>query len=220
MSQDFFSKYSYKVKTINSLKPLIKKFPRNKKVILCHGVFDVVHPGHIRHLAYAKTKADILVISITADKYITKGTYRPHVPQNLRALNLAAFEMVDYVIIDENATPHKLLKKIQPDFFAKGFEYTAKGLPKATEAENKTLASYGGKLIFTPGDVVYSSSKFLNLALPNLDYEKLIVIHVAIQIRGAVIPVVALMLRRDSSDTQWWRCPQQRRLEQRQLWRR
>jgi cytidyltransferase-like protein len=84
MSQDFFSKYSFKVKTVNSIKPLLKNFPRKKKVILCHGVFDVVHPGHIRHLAYAKTKADILVISITADKYITKGTYRPHVPQNLR----------------------------------------------------------------------------------------------------------------------------------------
>ena len=84
--------------------------------------------------------------------------------------------MVDYVVIDDNSTPHKLLRKIKPDFFAKGFEYTAKGFPKATEAENKTLASYGGKLIFTPGDVVYSSSKFLNLALPNLNYEKLILL--------------------------------------------
>ena len=89
---------------------------------------------------------------------------------------LAAFEMVDYVLIDENSTPHNLLKKIKPDFFAKGFEYSAKGLPKATESENRTLSSYGGKLIFTPGDVVYSSSKFLNLALPNLNYEKLILL--------------------------------------------
>ena len=50
MSQDFFSKYSFKVKTIKSIKPLIKEFPRNKKVILCHGVFDVVHPGHYKTL--------------------------------------------------------------------------------------------------------------------------------------------------------------------------
>ena len=57
-----------------------------------------------------------------------------------RALNLAAFEMVDYVVIDDNSTPHKLLRKIKPDFFAKGFEYTAKGLPKATEAENKLFS--------------------------------------------------------------------------------
>ena len=176
MSKDFFKKYSFKIKTINLLKKKLLKFPRKKKVILCHGVFDVVHPGHIRHLAYAKTKADILVVSITADKFITKGIYRPHVPQNLRALNLAAFEMVDYVIIDENPNPHKIIKSLKPDYFAKGFEYTAKGLPKATMLEKKFLSSYGGKLLFTPGDVVFSSSKFLNLSLPNLDLEKLLLL--------------------------------------------
>jgi len=176
ISEDFFSKYKFKILNQNSLKLKIKKFPRKKKVILCHGVFDVVHPGHIRHLAYAKTRADILVVSLTADKFITKGIYRPHVPQTLRALNLAAFEMVDYVLIDNNKTPINLIKTIQPDYFAKGFEYTAKGLPKATEIENKVLTSYGGKLIFTPGDVVYSSSKFLNLSLPNLNYEKMLLI--------------------------------------------
>ena len=69
---------------------------------MCHGVFDVVHPGHVRHLLYAKSKADILVASLTADQHITKGVHRPHVPQDLRAVNLAAFEMVDYVVIDRN----------------------------------------------------------------------------------------------------------------------
>ncbi len=176
VNEDFFSKYAHKIQTPKSIKILIKNYPRKKKVILCHGVFDVVHPGHIRHLAYAKTKADILIVSVTADRFITKGSYRPHVPEKLRALNLAAFEMVDYVLIDGNSTPHNLLKKIKPDYFAKGFEYTSRGLPKATESEKKTLTSYGGKLIFTPGDVVYSSSKFLNLSLPNLTYEKLMLL--------------------------------------------
>src|SRR5690606_13250148 len=115
------------LKTLAELRALIGPFPRKRKVIMCHGVFDVVHPGHVRHLAYAKTKADILVASITADKHIRKGTYRPHVPERLRALNLAAFEMVDYVIIDGNAKPLDNLKALQPDFFAKGFEYTSGG---------------------------------------------------------------------------------------------
>jgi len=176
ISEDFFSKYAHKIQTLKTIKNYIKVYPRKKKVILCHGVFDVVHPGHIRHLAYAKTKSDILIVSITADRFITKGIYRPHVPQKLRALNLAAFEMVDYVLIDDNPTPINLIKRLKPDFFAKGFEYTTKGLPRATELENKTLLSYGGKLIFTPGDVVYSSSKFLDLSLPNLNYEKLILL--------------------------------------------
>ena len=94
---------------------------------MCHGVFDVVHPGHVRHLLYAKSKADILVASITADKHITKGLHRPHVPQDLRAVNLAAFEMVDYVVIDRNDKPLANIEAIQPDYFAKGFEYNATG---------------------------------------------------------------------------------------------
>ena len=127
-------------------------------------------------MAYAKTKADILIVSITADKFITKGIYRPHIPQNLRALNLAAFEMVDYVVVDDNPNSHKIIKDLKPDYFAKGFEYTAKGLPKATMLEKKFLSLYGGKLLFTPGDIVFSSSKFLNLSLPNLDLEKLLLL--------------------------------------------
>src|SRR4030067_3040085 len=122
MSKDFFERYRYKMKTVDELIAIIGAFPRDRKVIMCHGVFDVVHPGHVRHLAYAKSKADILVTSITTDKHIDKGIYRPHVPEQLRALNLAAFEMVDYVIIDEEAKPLKNLKNIQPDYFAKGFE--------------------------------------------------------------------------------------------------
>lgn len=174
MSTEFFEKYKYKIKSQPELLDIIGPFPREKKVIVCHGVFDVVHPGHVRHLAYAKTKADFLVITITADKHIKKGIYRPHIPEGLRALNLAAFEMVDYVIIDQESTPINILNTIQPDFFAKGFEYTSSGLPPATQEEAEVVESYGGQMIFTPGDVVYSSSKFLNLALPKVQLDKLL----------------------------------------------
>ena len=97
---------------------------------MCHGVFDVVHPGHVRHLVYAKQKADLLVVSITADIHIKKGIYRPFVPASMRALNLAAFEIVDYVIIDKNPEPYKILKDIKPDYFAKGFEYKSRKIKK------------------------------------------------------------------------------------------
>src|SRR6476469_4761677 len=97
--------YRRKVKTLAELHDAIGERPRQRTVVMCHGVFDLVHPGHIRHLLYAKGKADILVASLTADIHITKAQHRPFVPQDLRALNLAALETVDYVIIDENATP-------------------------------------------------------------------------------------------------------------------
>jgi len=176
MSEAFFEKYRYKIKTTEELLQVVGVQPRQEKIIFCHGVFDVVHPGHVRHLAYAKTKADILVVSITTDQHIKKGIYRPHIPEGLRALNLAAFEMVDYVIIDKEEQPLKNLELIHPDFFAKGFEYTSKGLPPATKEEAEVVEHYGGVMIYTPGDVVYSSSKLLDLSLPELQIEKLLLL--------------------------------------------
>ena len=170
---ELLNKYSKKLIKIDHLIKILKKLSKKKRIILCHGVFDVVHPGHIRHLTYAKSQADIMIVSCTGDKFIDKGIYRPHIPQKMRALNLAAFEMVDYVIIDENKKPLNLLKKIKPDLFAKGFEYTSKGLPPATQEEKNELDKFGGKLIFTPGDIVYSSSELINSSPPNLDLEKL-----------------------------------------------
>ena len=99
MKKYFFNKYKYKIVTKEKLKKILNTKLKNKKSILCHGVFDVVHPGHVRHLAYAKSKADILIVSLTSDRHISKGTYRPHVPENLRALNIAVFEMVIMLLL-------------------------------------------------------------------------------------------------------------------------
>lgn len=138
--------------------------------IMCHGTFDVVHPGHIQHLLYCKSKADILVASITADRHINKRDLSPFVPEALRAQNLAVMEMVDYVIIDQNPTPIENIKLLKPDYFAKGYDYAA--AQGKTLEEQQAVESYGGEMIFTPGDVVYSSSKLLQHT-PNLAAEKL-----------------------------------------------
>lgn len=168
--------FNNKVKTVEQLIQALPPKPRQKKVIMCHGVFDVVHPGHVRHLLYAKSKGDILVVSITADEHITKGNVRPHVPQQLRAINLAAFEMVDHVIIDTDATPLKNLNAIQPDYFAKGYEYVHNEINPKTFEEMKILEGYGGEMIFTPGDIVYSSSHFIELAPPKITDDKLLIL--------------------------------------------
>src|SRR5271168_1526882 len=169
----FGDRYQHKIKSAEQVAQLVGERPRKRKVIMCHGVFDVVHPGHLRHLLYAKSKADILVASLTADHHITKGRYRPHVPQDLRAINLAAFEIVDYVIIDPEPTPLKNLALIKPDIFAKGYEYQASGLPLKTQDELDLIRSYGGEIIFTPGDYVFSSSQMIEAAPPSLRIEKL-----------------------------------------------
>lgn len=169
------AKYKHKIKTPQELRDLLGAPPRKRKAIMCHGVFDVVHPGHVRHLLYAKSKADVLIASLTADRHIDKGKYRPHVPQELRAINLAAFEMVDYVVIDENAKPLENMEIIRPDYFAKGYEYTAgTEINPRTKEEIDLVESWGGQIIFTPGDIVYSSSNLINLAPPQIQLEKLL----------------------------------------------
>src|SRR6476620_10701184 len=106
--------YNHKMKTVEELKSILGDMPRKKTAIMCHGTFDIVHPGHVRHLLYAKSRADIVVVSITEDKYVSKAAFRPYVPEELRSINLAAFEMVDYVIIDRNPTPIETLKQLKP----------------------------------------------------------------------------------------------------------
>jgi rfaE bifunctional protein kinase chain/domain len=166
--------FSHKIKTAAEIAKLIGDRPRSKKVIMCHGTFDVVHPGHVRHLLYAKTKAPLLIASLTADEHIKKGNLRPYVPENLRAVNLAALEMVDYVLVDADPTPLENIKLIKPDFFAKGYEYTAGTVNPKTQEEIDILESYGGEVIFTPGDIVYSSSALIELAPPTIGVDKLL----------------------------------------------
>ncbi len=173
MLVSLIDRYQHKIKTPDELRRIVGDRPRTQKVIMCHGVFDVVHPGHVRHLLYAKSKADILIASLTADKHITKGVYRPHVPQDLRAVNLAAFEMVDYVLIDERDKPLDNIRVIQPDYFAKGFEYGGNGLAQKTAEELAVVKSYGGELLFTPGDIVYSSSALIAETAPDVRYANL-----------------------------------------------
>src|SRR6478736_937237 len=119
---------SHKIKTAAEIASEIGPRPRKKKVIMCHGTFDIVHPGHVRHLLYAKSKGDLLIASLTADAHIAKANFRPFVPQELRAFNLAALEVVDYVVIDPDPTPIAYIGIIQPDYFAKGYEYHKEGL--------------------------------------------------------------------------------------------
>src|SRR2546422_1939982 len=166
--------YRRKIVTRDQLRAAVGPRPRRRSVIMCHGTFDLVHPGHIRHLMYAKSKADLLVASLTSDAHINKANFRPFVPQDLRAMNLAVLECVDFVVIDETPTPIENIKYLQPDFFAKGYEYSAEGIPPRTKEEIAALETYGGQIIFTPGDLVMSSSAIIETTPPNLAVDKLL----------------------------------------------
>lgn len=166
-------RYDHKILGAEDLASLFPLDSRTEVIVMCHGTFDLVHPGHIRHLLYAKSKGDVLVVSLTCDVHVDKANYRPYVPQELRAINLAALELVDYVVIDLNPVPLENLGIIRPNIFVKGFEYSSSGLLPKTEQEQELVESYGGAMIFTPGDIVFSSSAIINAQPPDLADDKL-----------------------------------------------
>lgn len=133
---------------------------RKKSIVLCHGCFDIVHPGHIRHLKFAREQGAFLIVSITPDACIQKGSGRPYVPQELRAENLAAFEFVNAVTIAPGDTGLEVIKAIKPDIYVKGHEYAISRDPRFIK-EKKLLESLGGKVVFSSGDVIFSSSELI-----------------------------------------------------------
>ena len=94
-----------------------------KRVILCHGVFDLVHPGHIIHFENAKEMGDILVVSITAAEYVRKGPGRPYFSDEMRLKFLSALACIDYVLLSEGYTVDDIIEAVEPDLYVKGQEY-------------------------------------------------------------------------------------------------
>ena len=153
--------------------PIIKKIKlRKEKISLCHGVFDLLHIGHLKHFKEAKKNADILIISLTSDKFVNKGNNRPMFNQKLRAEALAAIEVVDYVIISNFKTAENSIKIVKPDNYIKGIDYK-KLITKdiSLKKELKTAKKFGAKITFTKSKK-FSSSKIINNFYKNFSSEQ------------------------------------------------
>lgn len=143
-----------------------------KTIALCHGVFDLVHPGHIIHLEQAKGMADVLVVSITAAKYVRKGPGRPYFDDEMRLKVLEALEPVDYVMLSDGYTVDDIIENVEPDIYVKGEEY-AKAEDDITgkiSEEQSLVEKHGGRLAFTTGQT-FSSTKLINTAMAGLPDE-------------------------------------------------
>ena len=111
-----------KIFDLQETKVLIKKI-KNKKIVLCHGVFDLVHIGHIKHFTAAKSLGEVLIVSITKDEFINKGPGRPVFNHNIRAEYLSRLSIIDYIIINDSPTSVSLIKQVKPNIYCKGFDY-------------------------------------------------------------------------------------------------
>ena len=157
-----------KIKNIEEIKKIFLK--RNKKkVVLCHGTFDLLHLGHINHLSEAKSFGDILVVSVTSDKFVNKGPGRPFFNSRQRAEALSALKNVDYVFVNRDFTSTKIIKFLKPDFYCKGPDYRDNKKDITGEIKNEISAtkSIGGKIIYTTGST-FSSSRLINSFSDNI----------------------------------------------------
>ena len=134
-----------------------------KRVVMCHGTFDLMHTGHIRHLQRARHEGDLLLVTVTADAYVNKGPGRPVFPEDLRAETLAALACVDFVSIDHEPTAVNAISRLRPHVYAKGSEYrvSADDVTGNIEREQRAVEDCGGEIFYTD-EITFSSSSLLN----------------------------------------------------------
>jgi rfaE bifunctional protein kinase chain/domain/rfaE bifunctional protein nucleotidyltransferase chain/domain len=162
-----------KIKPLLELSELLASLRgEGKKIIHCHGVFDLLHVGHIRYLEHAKKLGEVLVVTLTQDHNVNKGPNRPAFTEDLRAESLAALDCVDYVAINQWTTAVETIKLLKPDFYVKGSDYknSKDDITGKIKDETDAVQSIGGKVHFTE-DIIFSSSHLINSIIPSFDKE-------------------------------------------------
>ena len=145
---------------------------KNKIVGLCHGTFDILHLGHIKHFKEAKKFCEILVVSITADIFIKKGPHQPFFSSHDRAQTLLAISYVDHVYISNSPTGVDPINLFKPNFYIKGIDYINKKKDFNLLMEKKACFKKGTKLVFTQTKK-YSSTKIINNILNKYSPDKI-----------------------------------------------
>lgn len=154
-----------KILSLTELSKTVNDLKKNGKVVVqCHGCFDMLHYGHLKHFESAKKLGDILIVTLTQDVYVNKGPDRPIFKESQRADFISALECVDYVSINNWPTAIETINLIRPNIYAKGVEYSniSNDLTGKIKDEKDAIEAVGGKLVFTD-DQVYSSSSLINL---------------------------------------------------------
>jgi rfaE bifunctional protein nucleotidyltransferase chain/domain len=155
---------SAKVYSLADLEPKVRALQQQgKRIVMCHGTFDLMHTGHIRHLQRARLEGDVLVVTLTGDEFVNKGPGRPVFREDLRAETLAALSCVDFVAITYERAAMDAITRIRPNLYVKGGEYRAAAddVTGNIEREQQAVEAHGGRIHFTD-EITFSSSSLLN----------------------------------------------------------
>ncbi len=147
---------------LDELAKIIRRLKsEGKKVVHCHGCFDFMHPGHIKHFQTAKDMGDILIVTVTPDVYVDKGPNRPAFNEKLRAESIASLECVDFVAINKWPTAQETLRLLRPDIYVKGQEFEKKeDRTEKLQEEQKILKEIGSQMCYSK-EIVFSSTKLI-----------------------------------------------------------
>lgn len=136
---------------------------KDQRVVLCHGVFDLVHMGHVRHFQAARQEGDLLIVTLTTEQHVNKGPGRPIFNDALRAEMLSALEQVDYVAVSPHPSAETVIETIRPSVYVKGSDYVnpEDDVTGKIKDEREAVEKHGGRVVFTR-DITFSSSSLIN----------------------------------------------------------
>ncbi|HCS19766.1 MAG TPA: hypothetical protein DIW47_04240 [Bacteroidetes bacterium] len=160
-----------KIRELEDLGRLTESLRKEGKTIAhCHGCFDLMHPGHIKHFEAAKAAADILIVTITPDRFVNKGPGRPVFNERIRMEAITALQCVDYVSLNKWETAVETIKIIKPHLYVKGQDYKdrSKDITKGIYKEEEAVKSVGGTLFITE-EIQFSSSALINAHMSPYD---------------------------------------------------
>ena len=131
---------------------------QGKRVVFTNGVFDLLHPGHVRYLTAARAEGDALIVAVNSDRSVraNKGPDRPITPERERAEILAALDCIDAVVIFDEETPDAIVKAIQPDVLAKGADWAENAI-----VGRDTVEARGGRVVRIPIEPGWSTTEIV-----------------------------------------------------------
>jgi D-beta-D-heptose 7-phosphate kinase/D-beta-D-heptose 1-phosphate adenosyltransferase len=144
---------------VDEAEALVAQLRRGGRVIVfTNGVFDLLHPGHVRYLQQARDEGDALIVAVNSDRSVRaiKGANRPIVPERERAEVVAALACVDAVVVFDDETPQQSIDRLQPDVLVKGADWAADRI-----VGRETVEVRGGRVVRIPLAPGYSTSRII-----------------------------------------------------------